>query len=167
MTYIFKVYQHQSSLLQKGLCGFHQKSIFFLLGTSVAFLSRYDGPRYVIFLSGILIGPCWWKKKKIHKEHAVQSNICYWCGRNRKLHKQFGNYRFITTGVKSYRPFLTLNYPLVLCCAWAKYLVSLHASLTSTHQDPTLKKSQPRVTVARFLVNTFESNNICLHVTHN
>lgn len=83
------------------------------------------------------------KKKEIHKEHAVQNNICHWCGRNRKLHKQFGNYRFITTEVKSYRPFLTLNYPLVPCGAWAKYLVSLHALLTSPHQDLTLKNASP------------------------
>lgn len=83
------------------------------------------------------------RRKKIHKEHAVQNNICHWCGRNRKLHKQFGNYRFITTGVKSYRPFLTLNYPLVPCCAWAKYLVFLHALLTSAHQDLTLKNASP------------------------
>lgn len=125
---------------RRGLCGFPQKSIFFLLGTSVAFLARYDGPRYVIFLSGSLTGLCWWKK--IHKEHAVQNNICHWCGRNRKLHKQFGNYRFITTGVKSYRPFLTLNYPLVPGCAQAKYLVSLHASPTSIHQDRSLLQFQ-------------------------
>lgn len=124
----------------RGALWFQQRSIFSLLSTSVVFLARSDGPRYAVFLSGILIELCWWKKK-VYKEHAVQNNICLWCGRNRKLHKQFGNYRFIPTGVKSYGPFLTLNYLLVPSCAGAKYLVSVHVSLTSPAQDWTLKNA--------------------------
>lgn len=48
----------------RGALWFQQRSIFSLLSTSVVFLARSDGPRYAVFLSSILIGLCWWKKKK-------------------------------------------------------------------------------------------------------